>query len=80
METDLASFLAPAGSLLGEVTQRVLEFLSVQDLLEYVASSASSHLGNDAQEEEEEEEAEESGSPENPRRQRRCFPPSVTAK
>lgn len=39
MEIDLASFLAPAGSLLGDVTQRVLEFLSVQDLVQYVATS-----------------------------------------
>lgn len=38
MSTDLASFLAP-GSLLSGVTQRITEFLSVQDLLKYVASS-----------------------------------------
>lgn len=40
-ETDLASFLSPAGSVLGDVTQRVFEFLSVQDLIQYVASSTS---------------------------------------
>lgn len=76
METDLASFLAPAGSLLGEVTQRVLEFLSVQDLLEYVASSASSHLGNNNNDSggAPAAEEEEAGSPENPRRQRQPFP------
>lgn len=73
METDLASFLAPAGSVLGEVTQRVLDFLSVQDLLEYVASSASSHLGNDDRGTSDAEE-EEAGSPENPRRQRQRSP------
>lgn len=38
----MASFLSPAGSLIGDVTQRVLEFLSVQDLLVYVASSCQS--------------------------------------
>ena len=71
METDLASFLSPAGSLVGEVTQRVLEFLSVQDLIEYVASSASSLVGSDDVAEEEQEEEEEGvGSPEIPRRQR----------
>ena len=41
METDLESFLSPAGSLLGDVTQRVLGFLSVQDLVQYVATSSS---------------------------------------
>lgn len=41
METDLESFLSPSGSLLGEVTQRVLGFLSVQDLVQYVATSSS---------------------------------------
>lgn len=41
METDLEAFLSPAGSLLGDVTQRVLGFLSVQDLVQYVATSSS---------------------------------------
>lgn len=41
METDLGEFLAPAGSALGEVTQRVLAYLSVQDLIEYVAVASS---------------------------------------
>lgn len=41
METDLKSFLSPAGSLLGEVTQRVLGFLSVEDLVQYVSTSSS---------------------------------------
>lgn len=37
MEADLSQFLALAGLTLGEVTQRVLAYLSVQDLIEYVA-------------------------------------------
>lgn len=39
MTTDLASFLAPE-SLIGTISQRVCEFLSVQDLVQYVASAA----------------------------------------
>lgn len=71
MEVDLASFLSPAGSLLGEVTQRVLDFLSVQDLIEYVASSASSNNSNVTGTAPSDSAAaeEEAGSPENPRRQ-----------
>lgn len=45
MSTDLASFLAP-GSLLGGVTQSIMEFLSVQDLLQYVASSATDDVSS----------------------------------
>ncbi|CAN0331682.1 unnamed protein product, partial [Hapterophycus canaliculatus] len=70
MEIDLASFLSPAGSLLGEVTQRVLEFLSVQDLIEYVASSASSNNGNVTSTGGVSAVEEEADSPENHRRGR----------
>ncbi len=51
----------------------MLEFLSVQDLIEYVASSASSLVGNDddgVSSSEAAEEEEGAGSPEIPRRQR----------
>lgn len=39
MSIELASFLAP-GSLVGTVTHRVCEFLSVQDLIEHIASAS----------------------------------------
>lgn len=74
MEVDLASFLAPAGDLLGEVSQRVLEFLSVRDLIEYVASSSTSSPecggGDSDADTAERVTKEEVDFPENPRRRR----------
>ncbi|CBN77895.1 conserved unknown protein [Ectocarpus siliculosus] len=73
MEVDLASFLAPAGDLLGEVSQRVLEFLSVRDLIEYVASSSptSPECGGDRDADTAERVTkDEADYPENPRRRR----------
>ncbi|CAM9396168.1 unnamed protein product [Ectocarpus sp. 12 AP-2014] len=73
MEVDLASFLAPAGDLLGDVSQRVLEFLSVRDLIEYVASSSptSPECGGDSDADTAERVTkEEADNPENPRRRR----------
>ncbi|CAM9373618.1 unnamed protein product [Ectocarpus fasciculatus] len=78
MEVDLASFLAPAGDLLGEVSQRVLEFLSVRDLIEYVASSSTSSSpecgdsssSGGAETAERVVTKEEADNPENPRRRR----------
>lgn len=49
MSTDLATFLAP-GSLVGTVTQRVCEYLSVQDLLQHIASVVNASDQNDAAE------------------------------
>ncbi|CAB1100163.1 unnamed protein product [Ectocarpus sp. CCAP 1310/34] len=73
MEVDLASFLAPAGYLLGEVSQRVLDFLSVRDLIEYVASSSrtSPECGGDSDADTAERVTkEEADYPENPRLRR----------
>ncbi|CAM9377028.1 unnamed protein product [Ectocarpus sp. 4 AP-2014] len=73
MEVDLASFLAPAGDVLGEVSQRVLEFLSVRDLIEYVASSSptSPECGRDSDADTAERVTkEEADYPEYPRRRR----------
>ena len=39
METELDTFLAPEGSTLGGVTQRVLSFLSIQDLIDVACAA-----------------------------------------
>lgn len=46
MEADLRQFLGLAGSALGEVTRRVLAYLSVQDLIEYVAVASNQPHNN----------------------------------